>query len=136
MLLGYPLCGCTVHTVRAGTPDWAGICLEFCRTQGMSLTGCASCEELEALNNQTNAQLETSPPLARSQQRTYSSQRGAVFFSKAVAAASNNLNDKTIHFNDADIGGTDPGDWEEWCNLVCKTGDGGAACNCDLAPLY
>ncbi|XP_077292387.1 uncharacterized protein LOC143915563 [Arctopsyche grandis] len=25
--------------------------------------------------------------------------------------------------------------WIEWCHYQCKKGDGGAACNCDLAPL-
>ncbi|XP_014088792.3 uncharacterized protein [Bactrocera oleae] len=27
-------------------------------------------------------------------------------------------------------------DWKELCAALCKTGDGGALCNCDLAPFF
>lgn len=27
-------------------------------------------------------------------------------------------------------------DWKELCASLCKTGDGGALCNCDLAPFF
>jgi len=27
-------------------------------------------------------------------------------------------------------------DWDEVCKVLCKTGDGGSLCNCDLSPFF
>lgn len=27
-------------------------------------------------------------------------------------------------------------DWNEVCKVLCKTGDGGSLCNCDLSPFF
>ncbi|KMY97487.1 uncharacterized protein LOC6736717 [Drosophila simulans] len=124
------------------------VCSSFCGQKGRSLPGCSPCqqevrrmremketkerkekeEKQEVRKNEEKASGVMGDPTHGSRAAENAERRGSVeeatVSAAPVAAAS-----------DTDTTTPAP-DWDEVCKVLCKTGDGGSLCNCDLSPFF
>ncbi|SPP84963.1 uncharacterized protein LOC117587096 [Drosophila guanche] len=93
------------------------LCTSYCQQRHRSLSGCSPCQVQEVKEEASAVQGN-----ATHGPRTEEYQEAAVV-AVAVAAASDGETTATP-------------DWNELCKSLCKTGDGGSLCNCDLSPFF
>ncbi|KAH8297661.1 hypothetical protein KR054_004893 [Drosophila jambulina] len=111
--------------------EWGDkICSSFCQQRSRSLPGCSPCQ-LEVQRKQAEAEDVWREEMMASGvqgKTTHGSGSEAVpvpTSAPIVAAAA------------ADTEATTAApDWNEVCKVLCKTGDGGSLCNCDLSPFF
>ncbi|XP_017862333.1 PREDICTED: uncharacterized protein LOC108613404 [Drosophila arizonae] len=96
----------------------ARLCRSFCHQRQRALNGCSPCQLLDVLDGARTEQSVT----------THGSGAGAGAAASGVRRAA--MLPKAITEDD----GTP--DWDEVCKTLCKTGDGGSLCNCDLSPFF
>lgn len=91
------------------------LCSSFCHQRRRTLQGCSPCQLLSVLDEVSTEQSMTS----------HGSGTGAKVM--AMQLATGNI--------EASAADADTPDWNEMCKSLCKTGDGGSLCNCDLSPF-
>ncbi|XP_037933175.1 uncharacterized protein LOC119667903 [Teleopsis dalmanni] len=107
--LGDDVCDCKRNTAikPISEKELNGVCDTFCTYNKATLTGCSLCQQVTLSDIQQR--IGDEKPLLKVQRDT----------EEAEAAADD----------------TTP-DWNELCVSLCKTGDGGSLCNCDLSPFF
>ncbi|XP_022221784.1 uncharacterized protein LOC111073667 [Drosophila obscura] len=93
------------------------LCTSYCQKRHRSLSGCSPCQVVQEEKTMASAMQGN----ATHGPRTGESLEAAAAVA-AIAAAS-------------DVATTATPDWNELCKALCKTGDGGSLCNCDLSPF-
>ncbi|XP_020801547.1 uncharacterized protein LOC110178684 [Drosophila serrata] len=117
--------------------EWGDkICSSFCQQRSRSLPGCSPCQQEVQRKQETEEMVWREDMMASGTQgkTTYGSGSEKpipretiqvdVTAAPIVAAAA-----------DAEATTAVP-DWNEVCKVLCKTGDGGSLCNCDLSPFF
>lgn len=108
--------------------DRNSICEQFCRLNGITLRGCSRCLYIRNYDAPSDKifypQAPPPPPFAQNIVWAGSS-------ITTVAAGKNNANSVITTATDA----TTP-DWNRLCGQLCRQGQGGILCNCDLAPFF
>ncbi|XP_001353655.3 uncharacterized protein [Drosophila pseudoobscura] len=95
------------------------LCSSFCQQRHRSLSGCSPCQVQEV-----EEQKEWKEASAVQGNATHGPSSGESLAAVAgIAAASDGTTTATP-------------DWNELCKALCKTGDGGSLCNCDLSPFF
>ncbi|ALC43025.1 CG14989 [Drosophila busckii] len=83
------------------------LCSSYCQQCRRTLSGCSPCQYSDVLSEVSLEQSKASHG------------------SRAAPASA------AEYASDADTP-----DWNELCKSLCKTGDGGSLCNCDLSPFF
>ncbi|KAM8709822.1 hypothetical protein ACLKA7_016600 [Drosophila subpalustris] len=94
------------------------LCSSFCHQRRRTLHGCSPCQLLSISEEVSTEQRVT----------THGSGAGANVIPTFQLAMG-----KIEASAEAD---EDTPDWNEMCKTLCKTGDGGSLCNCDLSPFF
>ncbi|KAH8379808.1 hypothetical protein KR009_007349, partial [Drosophila setifemur] len=103
------------------------VCSSFCRKRNRSLPGCSPCQqEVHGTQEENDARKEEEMKMARGVQRESAHGSGSETPPKTVDVVALAATDTT----------TASPDWDEVCKVLCKTGDGGSLCNCDLSPFF
>lgn len=92
------------------------VCAVICDYTSVTLTGCTPCNR--AKNNDYQILWEYNKILNPKSEKQRRELQQVVPYQGIVAATE-----------------TTP-DWNQLCASLCKTGDGGSLCNCDLSPFY
>ncbi|XP_017092378.2 uncharacterized protein [Drosophila bipectinata] len=100
------------------------VCSTFCRQQNRALSGCSPCQQAVPGVEKDEEEMK----MASEIQDDASHGSGSVTSPKPVAVVA-------IAATDTDTTTASP-DWNELCKALCKTGDGGSLCNCDLSPFF
>lgn len=91
------------------------LCTSFCHQRNHTLPGCSPCRLLRVTDAASSKQSDpTHGPVVDGEQQT-------------VAGTTR---DTTA------VSDSETPDWDEVCKALCKTGDGGSLCNCDLSPFF
>ncbi|XP_034482597.1 uncharacterized protein LOC117788051 [Drosophila innubila] len=93
------------------------LCSSFCHQRRRTLQGCSPCQLLSISTDEVSTEQSVTP-------------HGSGTDAKVMAMK---LAMEKIEASAAD---TDTPDWNEMCKTLCKTGDGGSLCNCDLSPFF
>ncbi|XP_050742219.1 uncharacterized protein LOC108035067 [Drosophila biarmipes] len=114
------------------------VCSSFCGQKGRSLPGCSPCqqevrrrmeeEEEDLRTEETKASSEQGDPTHGSSFQEMTLQRSEDETTSSVAPV--------VAGSASDTTTTAAPDWDEVCKVLCKTGDGGSLCNCDLSPFF
>ncbi|KAH8298663.1 hypothetical protein KR018_009878 [Drosophila ironensis] len=116
--------------------EWGDrVCSSFCRQRRRSLSGCSPCQQ--AVHGVQEAKESDSD--AESEMRTASGVQGeaAAHGSGSAEEASPKAIVGVVAAADSTTDTTTASpDWNELCKALCKTGDGGSLCNCDLSPFF
>lgn len=116
------------------------ICSSFCGQKGRSLPGCSPCqqevrrmveqkEEEDLRMEETKASIEQGDP-------THGSSSQEMTLQRSVDEETSSSVAPVVAGSAADTTTTVAPDWDEVCKVLCKTGDGGSLCNCDLSPFF
>ncbi|EDV97680.1 uncharacterized protein LOC6556452 [Drosophila grimshawi] len=103
------------NTVESVKKYGSRLCSSYCHQRQRTISGCSPCQLLGVLDEVSKEQGVTTHGSGEGDARQ------AVQVAKGMEQAS-----------EAD---TDTPDWDEMCKTLCKTGDGGSLCNCDLSPF-
>ncbi|KAH8239332.1 hypothetical protein KR032_003333 [Drosophila birchii] len=114
--------------------EWGDkICSSFCQQRSRSLPGCSPCQQEVQRKQVEEEKVWREDMMASGMQgkTTYGSgtERPMAMQVQVVTAA------PIVAAADADTTTAAP-DWNEVCKVLCKTGDGGSLCNCDLSPFF
>ncbi|KAH8350063.1 hypothetical protein KR084_012381, partial [Drosophila pseudotakahashii] len=123
------------------------VCSSFCGQRGRSLPGCSPCqqevrrmvkEQKEDLRKEMKASGEQGDPTHGPATRETTLQRSA---DEEDATSSSSASASVAPVvagsaTDTTTTTTAAPDWDEVCKVLCKTGDGGSLCNCDLSPFF
>jgi len=85
-------------------------------------------EEEDLRMEETKASIEQGDPTHGSSSQEMTLQRSVDEETSSVAPV--------VAGSAADTTTTVAPDWDEVCKVLCKTGDGGSLCNCDLSPFF
>ncbi|XP_016978795.2 uncharacterized protein LOC108044319 [Drosophila rhopaloa] len=111
------------------------VCSSFCEQRDRPLPGCSPCQQEERRRQEEGVRVEGTP------EETASGVQGGPahgpssetnILRRTVDAASV---PPVVAGLDTDATTLAP-DWNEVCKVLCKTGDGGSLCNCDLSPFF
>ncbi|XP_034111563.1 uncharacterized protein LOC117572667 [Drosophila albomicans] len=106
------------------------LCSSFCYQRRRTLNGCSPCQLL-SVSDEEKDEKEKEKVSAVQNAASHGSGDGA----SLTMTATMQLAVKP----QAEIAGRDASetpDWDEVCKTLCKTGDGGSLCNCDLSPFF
>lgn len=101
------------------------VCAEFCRTYHVTLRGCSRCHLENIKKDPPRKKIPTSAAPAPLDEVNILRQR-IDFVTEPLAGLAVQL-----PTTDAP---TTP-DWSRLCGVLCRQGNGGILCNCDLAPF-
>ncbi|XP_064545701.1 uncharacterized protein LOC135433519 [Drosophila montana] len=104
------------NTVESVQSFGTRLCKSYCHQRRRTLNGCSPCQLLDVLDEVSTEQSVT----------THGSGEGKARLTEVPAMVK-------IEASSADDGTPD---WDEMCKTLCKTGDGGSLCNCDLSPFF
>lgn len=104
------------NTVESVQSYGTRLCKSYCHQRQRTLNGCSPCQLLDVLDEVSTEQSVT----------THGSNEGKARLTEVPAMGK------------IEASSTDDGtpDWDEMCKALCKTGDGGSLCNCDLSPFF
>lgn len=108
-------------------PDRNTICNQFCYINGITLRGCSRCLYIRNYDAPSDKIYHQKPPPPLAQNIVWPGSSRTT----TVAALRNNANSVITSATDA----TTP-DWNLLCGQLCRQGQGGILCNCDLAPFF
>ncbi|XP_017009657.2 uncharacterized protein [Drosophila takahashii] len=124
------------------------VCSSFCGQRGRSLPGCSPCQQEvrrmkeneeqkeEDLQVEMKASGVQGDPTHGPATREMTLQR-SVDEEEAKSSSSSSSVAPVVAGSAADATTTTAApDWDEVCKVLCKTGDGGSLCNCDLSPFF
>ncbi|XP_037908962.1 uncharacterized protein LOC119650352 [Hermetia illucens] len=116
--LGQTSCTCMVRSrIPAERLERDTVCKTFCERGKVALPGCSPCTHQSVINDSSGG-----TPSENSKVQTASQtqpQSGKTMESLALNSTPS----------------TTP-DWNEYCLTLCKIGEGGSLCNCDLPPFF
>lgn len=101
--------------------DEINVCAIFCSYQHVALAGCSPCKQQNTITEDNDTMDNSNTPVA-------SHNQGEV--TDRVVMLSGIENSTTTSAT------TTTPDWNQLCAALCKTGDGGSLCNCDLSPFF
>ena len=104
------------------------ICNQFCLINGIRLRGCSRCLYIRNFDAPSDKIYHQQPPPPFAQNIVWPGQSIAT---TTVAAVINNADSVITTATEA----TTP-DWNLLCGQLCRQGQGGILCNCDLAPFF
>ncbi|XP_043648758.1 uncharacterized protein LOC122617116 [Drosophila teissieri] len=125
------------------------VCSSFCRQRGRSLPGCSPCQQevrrmKEAKENKEKEKKEEEE-VRKDEEKASGVLGDPTHGSRAAENAERRSVDDALWTvttvavaaaSDTDTTTTAAPDWDEVCKVLCKTGDGGSLCNCDLSPFF
>ncbi|KAH8398843.1 hypothetical protein KR222_008768 [Zaprionus bogoriensis] len=112
----------TVETVKS---YGARLCSSYCHQRRRTLSGCSPCRYSSVADAVSSVQSDPSHGSMASEAH----QELAVATTEAAAQTAD------ASSSDSSDSSETP-DWDEVCKALCKTGDGGSLCNCDLSPFF
>ncbi|XP_017060040.1 uncharacterized protein LOC108100573 [Drosophila ficusphila] len=121
---------------RGGVGDL--VCSSFCGQRGRSLPGCSPCQQevRRTQEEEKEKDMEKQKDIIIHNERMEEASgvpaHGPGSLQRSVESSSAT---PIVAGSDADPT-TDSPDWDEVCKVLCKTGDGGSLCNCDLSPFF
>ncbi|KAH8369565.1 hypothetical protein KR093_000158 [Drosophila rubida] len=101
------------------------LCSSFCHQRRRTLHGCSPCQLLSVTDG------DEKKVSAVQNVASHGSGAGANEVQLTVQLAA-----KTEVEVEVGASAADTPDWDEMCKALCKTGDGGSLCNCDLSPFF
>ncbi|XP_017071540.1 uncharacterized protein LOC108108131 [Drosophila eugracilis] len=121
---------------RGGVGDL--VCSSFCGQRGRSLPGCSPCQqEVRRMRNEKVLKNETKASGVQGDP-THGSSTGGNILQRSIEETTITTTTtvaSVVAGSDTDTTTPAP-DWDEVCKVLCKTGDGGSLCNCDLSPFF
>jgi hypothetical protein len=106
------------------------ICSDFCRFHRVTLRGCFRCP-FENSSKESMQKRKTSSTASPS-----TAQLGQVnLFRHQFDATNVDFENLQISSFQASTTETTTPDWNRLCGMLCRQGNGGILCNCDLAPF-
>ncbi|XP_068150061.1 uncharacterized protein [Drosophila tropicalis] len=102
------------------------LCTSFCHQRRNTLPGCSPCQLIVAKVIDVDKKMALKA--SEMQSTTTHGANASDYLTKVEQALANAVEAVAEET-------TDTPDWNELCKVLCKTGDGGSLCNCDLSPF-
>lgn len=116
---------------RGGVGDL--VCSSFCVQRGRSPAGCSPCQQ-EVRRKEEDGKMEETTASGVQGDPTHGSSSPGTTLRRSVDQATSSVASSVAR---STTDSTTPApDWNEVCKVLCKTGDGGSLCNCDLSPFF
>ncbi|KAH8302957.1 hypothetical protein KR044_012449 [Drosophila immigrans] len=107
------------------------LCSSFCHQRRRTLNGCSPCRLSSVLDADADADAEEKKVSAVQSVASHGSGDGANVGTLQLTVPLAAKPEIGI-----EASASETPDWDEMCKALCKTGDGGSLCNCDLSPFF
>ncbi|XP_017020615.1 uncharacterized protein [Drosophila kikkawai] len=117
--------------------EWGDkICSSFCQQRSRSLPGCSPCQQEVQRKQEEDVWREEMMASGVQGKTTYGSGSERPMPMPMLGEAVQVATAAPIVAAAETDATTAAPDWNEVCKVLCKTGDGGSLCNCDLSPFF
>lgn len=132
-------CACLISilpaasVIAAVTPDRNLICLDFCRFHMVTLRGCVKCPFERYMISMGRKPAKKNRASTLAPEPDHEQEFDLFDQPETSFVAFENPADASIQASTTDAPVTP--DWIRLCSQLCRQGNGGILCNCDLAPF-